>query len=313
MDSVLPTPFLPAVNTQLFVKSIQAESGLQLKYAPVVWVDDISITRNQYLELSSNISQSNPKIVFKMVTTNLLHYGIKAGIKQSFEQISNYISPDDLDEFRWWLSDDRVYRFILTQVISYIHIFFEYLAFKDDWKFFSGRKTFSGISISSLLFAQLRSIIIFLYLYDSDTSYIVLISIGKDIVYNLWKIIKIMRVRLDFSTGSIVPALKYEERLFSKSDEERRTAEYDSFAILHMTLSLFPAIVGIAIYSLICNTYKSWYSWIISSLADSVYFFGFISMTPQLYINYKLKSVAHLPIKVGRTNHLFPSSYVNDE
>lgn len=29
---------------------------------------------------------------------------------------------------------------------------------------------------------------------------------------------------------------------------------------------------------------------------DSIYYFGFISMIPQLYINYKLHSVAHLPI-----------------
>jgi len=41
-----------------------------------------------------------------------------------------------------------------------------------------------------------------------------------------------------------------------------------------------------------------WYSWLVSSLADSVYLFGFIGMTPQLFINYKLKSVAHLPWRV---------------
>jgi hypothetical protein len=28
-----------------------------------------------------------------------------------------------------------------------------------------------------------------------------------------------------------------------------------------------------------------------------VYAFGFVMMTPQLYINYKLKSVAHMPWK----------------
>ena len=33
-------------------------------------------------------------------------------------------------------------------------------------------------------------------------------------------------------------------------------------------------------------------------MADLVYYFGFVMMTPQLYINYKLQSVAHLPIKV---------------
>lgn len=45
-------------------------------------------------------------------------------------------------------------------------------------------------------------------------------------------------------------------------------------------------------------TYKSWYSWLISNLANAVYTFGFISMCPQLYVNYRLKSVAHLPCKV---------------
>merc|ERR1711910_48289 len=40
------------------------------------------------------------------------------------------------------------------------------------------------------------------------------------------------------------------------------------------------------------NEHKSWYSFILSS---SLLTFGFIMMTPQLFINYKLKSVAHLP------------------
>lgn len=37
------------------------------------------------------------------------------------------------------------------------------------------------------------------------------------------------------------------------------------------------------------------YSYILNTLVSSVYMFGFILMCPQLYLNYKLKSVAHLP------------------
>ena len=40
------------------------------------------------------------------------------------------------------------------------------------------------------------------------------------------------------------------------------------------------------------------WSFIIGTLAGGVYAFGFIMMTPQLFINYKLKSVAHLPWKM---------------
>ncbi|VDO29839.1 unnamed protein product, partial [Heligmosomoides polygyrus] len=41
--------------------------------------------------------------------------------------------------------------------------------------------------------------------------------------------------------------------------------------------------------------HKSWYSWVLESLANGVYAFGFLFMLPQLFVNYKLKSVAHLP------------------
>lgn len=39
----------------------------------------------------------------------------------------------------------------------------------------------------------------------------------------------------------------------------------------------------------------SWYSWTINSMVNGVYAFGFLFMLPQLFINYKLKSVAALP------------------
>lgn len=41
--------------------------------------------------------------------------------------------------------------------------------------------------------------------------------------------------------------------------------------------------------------HKGWYSWILSMLYGFLLTFGFIMMTPQLFINYKMKSVAHLP------------------
>ena len=37
------------------------------------------------------------------------------------------------------------------------------------------------------------------------------------------------------------------------------------------------------------------YSWVINSLVNGVYLFGFLFMMPQLFVNYKMKSVAHLP------------------
>jgi hypothetical protein len=49
------------------------------------------------------------------------------------------------------------------------------------------------------------------------------------------------------------------------------------------------------IYSIIYNEHKGWYSFCLQSAYGFLLTFGFIAMTPQLFINYKLKSTAHLP------------------
>jgi len=53
-------------------------------------------------------------------------------------------------------------------------------------------------------------------------------------------------------------------------------------------------MIRCALYSLMNQKHKGWYSWILNTLVGFIYMFGFVMMTPQLFINYKLQSVAHL-------------------
>jgi len=78
---------------------------------------------------------------------------------------------------------------------------------------------------------------------------------------------------------------------------EKITDEIDALGMKWLARVLYPMVAVWAAYSLVTNPHKSWWSWLISSLANGVYTFGFIAMTPQLFVNYKLKSVAHLPWK----------------
>jgi len=66
----------------------------------------------------------------------------------------------------------------------------------------------------------------------------------------------------------------------------------------NLSYLLLPLCLGGAVYSLFYVPHKSWYSWTVQSAVNGVYAFGFLFMIPQLYLNYKLKSVAHLPWKV---------------
>ena len=75
------------------------------------------------------------------------------------------------------------------------------------------------------------------------------------------------------------------------------TLEADRYATEYLGRFLLPIILAMAVRSLIYDKHISWYSYSIGVLTAFVYSFGFILMLPQLFINYKLKSVAHLPWK----------------
>ena len=73
------------------------------------------------------------------------------------------------------------------------------------------------------------------------------------------------------------------------------TMKIDRLAISHLSVVLMPLVVGFSLRSLVCEQHHGWYSWLIAALTGTVYTFGFILMTPQLFINHHLKSVSHLP------------------
>lgn len=60
------------------------------------------------------------------------------------------------------------------------------------------------------------------------------------------------------------------------------TDQYDKEAMRYLSIALLPCVGGYAIYALLYETHKSWYSWIINSLVGAVYAFGFILMCPQV-------------------------------
>uniref|UniRef100_A0A8C3XAK2 CLPTM1 regulator of GABA type A receptor forward trafficking n=2 Tax=Passeriformes TaxID=9126 RepID=A0A8C3XAK2_9PASS len=76
---------------------------------------------------------------------------------------------------------------------------------------------------------------------------------------------------------------------------ESSTKVYDDMAFRYLSWILFPLLGCYAVYSLLYLEHKGWYSWVLSMLYGFLLTFGFITMTPQLFINYKLQSVAHLP------------------
>eukprot|EP01041_Mallomonas_annulata_P012423 gene12423-26130_t len=287
---ILASNYLPYIDERLNIKykNIQNNNHHQQQqlqqrvYSPILWIDEISLMRHHFIELSNNMSTPNPEIKFQYVPVTTIYYAFKKFCMVFLHMGESFLAEPELDEIKWWLSDDKLFQLIITQAVSIIHITLELLAFQDDWRYFTGRKSY------------------------------------RDILYGLWKCKRVLKPHLTFRNGNVysssdnsssssgsscsgfffsfIPKLSYLEPMDLDSDE-LYTAKLDSIAVTHVGLCLYPLLLGSALYALLYYKHKSWWSWIVNALVDMVYLSGFISLTPQLYINYKLKSVAHLPLK----------------
>jgi hypothetical protein len=211
-------------------------------------------------------------------------------MQMTLQQFVAYgFTPKDLDELKGIFSDTNFYFLALTIAVATVHLLLDFLSFKNDVSFWRGRKTMVGVSTKTLLWRCFSDIIIFLYLYDQSSSLLILIPAGIGVVLEFWKISKAMKVHVTFYGG--IPRI----RLGTPTEDEVRTEGFDAQAMKYLALLLTPLCIAGALYSLFYVPHKSWYSWGIQCLANGVYAFGFLFMLPQLFINYKLKSVAHLP------------------
>ena len=73
---------------------------------------------------------------------------------------------------------------------------------------------------------------------------------------------------------------------------------YNREATAHLYLATFPLLLGGAMYSLVYDGHGTYYEWFDATFADTAYYIGFVAMAQQPWINYRLKSVAYLPIKL---------------
>ena len=267
-------------------------------YFSELMIDEISVRESLWVELARPDPEmaDKPPVKFKLKWTSisLFRWILINEIKRNMNILSAFFRPAELDEIRYLISDDHIYRFVLSNIISWAHLFLSFMAFKNDVGFFRRKNDLKGISRSTFISSFACSLVIFLYLCDGGgTSSLVLISVGGGVLVDGWKLSKLLKPRLKFVL-KFVPMVVFAP---STSGEVESNA-HDRVATKYLSLLLFPLVIGSALYNYKFYVYRSYWSWFISNAANAVYTLGFIGMCPQLYINYKLKSVAHLPIRM---------------
>ncbi|KAI9998150.1 hypothetical protein PInf_002484 [Phytophthora infestans] len=273
-----PPPF---VSTEM---DFDKEAGV---YSPVLFVNEFWLLEEHLTAVNDTVTALPLEISFYPLP--MYKYALYTQMEQNFlnQEATGASSRRDTDNMKSMFIETNPYLLAVTMVVSLLHSLFDFLAFKNDVSFWKNQKSLAGLSLRTIVLNTFFQLVIFLYLMDNDTSWLILVQSGIGLMIDIWKIKKAVVFSRDENNKLVVSG--------AESYETSPTAEHDRVAVAHLSYVLYPLIVGQAAYTLVYGVHKSWYSWVVSSLTSFVYAFGFIMMTPQLYINYKLKSVAHLP------------------
>jgi len=261
------------------------------RYWPVLYMDDFWLLSDKLIALN-NASLLEVPLKIALSPIAQWKFMLQIQMEAQYAQQSQYglSNTEDNDEVRRLLMESNPILLAVTMVVTLFHTLFDFLAFKNDIQFWRKTESMKGLSVKTIFVNCVCQLIIFLYLLDQDTTWMILISSGVGFLIECWKITQAGTVTYGLALG--FPFVHFEDKAtYTQSD----TKKYDEEAYRYMSWVFYPLMVGYSAYSLVYNEHKGWYSFVVGSAVSFIYMFGFIMMCPQLYLNYKLKSTAFMP------------------
>ncbi|KAJ6561481.1 cleft lip and palate associated transmembrane protein [Mycena vulgaris] len=296
--STLPPPIQEFVH---LVPNKRDETGAKGFYKPIVFPNEFWHLRSHYVELNASTPTLPLQIVFQPMS--FMKFQIFASMTHGFKEAAKTQGTSagaELDEVKRMLLETNPYLLALTAAVSLLHVLFEMLAFKSDVSHWRQKKEMVGVSVRTIITNVFVQLIILLYLIDNNenTSWMILFGSGTGVLIEAWKITKAVDIRvIPAPAGSFLPYKIDVKDKHVLSEDEKKTQEYDKLAFRYVSYVAVPLLAGYTVYSLMYESHRGWYSFVISTLTSFVYMFGFAQLVPQLIINYKLKSVSHMPMK----------------
>lgn len=267
-------------------------------YYPVIFFNDYWNLNSDYMPINETTRILNLTLTYSPISLFRWQLYAAQNMRNKWYSVlgMNLVEEgeEEQDSVKIAFLETNPYLLAITVIVSIVHSVFEFLAFKNDIQFWKSRKSLEGLSVRSVFFNVFQSVVVVLYVLDNETNMIVKISVIIGLAIEIWKIQKVLDISLDreHKIFGLLPKPVFKEK---STYIESATKKYDMVAFKYLSWGLFPLLAIYAVYSLIYNEHKGWYSFSLSMLYGFLLTFGFIMMTPQLFINYKMKSVAHLP------------------
>ncbi|KAG5367421.1 Cleft lip and palate transmembrane protein 1 [Yarrowia sp. C11] len=319
----IPANMPPAISQHIISSGDRDSSGKVSFIYPIVFNNEFWQLNSKMVELGENLEGDNFTLQLNLYSTSFFWFQLLTNMDYSFKEQARQQGgrTSEVEQLKVTLLESNPYLLAITAVVSVFHMLFEFLAFKSDISHWKNKKDTVGVSVRSIIANVVMQSIIFLYLMDNndDTSYMILLTQGMGILVEAWKINKVAVFSFFEApkaqknkkiTDVLGLGILYIQDRNELSEIEEKTKEYDSIAFKYLYIAAVPLIGAYAVYSVMYVPHKSWYSFIISTLVGSVYAYGFLMLVPSIYINYRLKSVAHMPRKA--MVYKFLNTFIDD-
>ncbi|XP_055546633.1 putative lipid scramblase CLPTM1 [Wyeomyia smithii] len=285
-------------------------------YLPVVFYNDYWNMLREYMPINSSTPVLELNLSYQPLS--LFKWQLYAAQTMRNKWTNNIFgealaggseSDEDQDSLKETLLETNPYLLGITIAVSILHSIFELLAFKNDIQFWNNRKSLEGLSVRSVFFNVFQSLIVLLYVLDNETNFMIKISCFVGLGIEVWKIQKVVNINVtrEHLVLGFLPRISFSDK---GSYVESSTKQYDNLAFKYLSWLCFPLLLAYGVYSVIYQEHKGWYSFVLNMLYGYLLTFGFIMMTPQLFINYKMKSVAHLPWRM--MTYKFLNTFIDD-
>jgi hypothetical protein len=233
------------------------------KYYPILFFNDYWNLGSDYQPVNETVKELELTITYSPLS--LFKWQLYASQKNQAkwsqmlggEMAGQDEGDDEQDTIKQALLETNPYLLGVTVIVSLVHTVFEFLAFKNDIQFWRTRKSMEGLSVRSILFNVFQSAIVFLYICDNDSSFIIKCSVGVGLLIEMWKIPKCMNVEVlwDDKILGVIPKLRISDK---GSYVESETKQYDEMAFKYLSWVMFPLLVAYSIYSLIYEEQRGW-------------------------------------------------------
>lgn len=169
-------------------------------YYPIIYFNDYWNLQKDYYPINESLASLPLRVSF--CPLSLWRWQLYAA--QSTKSPWNFLgdelyeqSDEEQDSVKVALLETNPYLLALTIIVSIVHSVFEFLAFKNDIQFWNSRQSLEGLSVRSVFFGVFQSFVVLLYILDNETNFVVQVSVFIGVLIDLWKITKVMDVRLD--------------------------------------------------------------------------------------------------------------------